>query len=813
MARPKKAKAKERLDKYYKLAKEQGLRARSAFKLVQLNRRFGFLQKARTLLDLGAAPGGWLQIAQKTMTIASTIVGVDLMPIKPIPGVKTIVGDFLTEKVRRTIKQSLGNRKADVVLHDGAPNVSGAWDKDAYVQNVLVLTACKLACEFLVKGGVFVTKVFRSSDYPKLMFVLKELFEKAHATKPESSRFTSAEIFIVCIGYKAPRSVDPKFFNPKEVFAEMAPKPEEDKPLKKRQVMNQLARELEANRKKKASGYDAPGLLLYKKVSITDFVMDEMPETMLRNYNEITFEDDGSEDRFKSSMHTTPLLLEACKDLKVLGMWTMKKLLQWQAKLRKEENVRIALQRGDEPAKEDEIDLDAKSDSDKDIEELEGELAEIQKKQERAIKKARRKVVAKKLKQAVWGYNKDNNPVDTAGGEESIFDIADDTKDLEEKLRMIGTEEYDDHHDVRLHAHVQKLGDIHRTKQLGEDNTGIEPLEEESEEESDEGEDGDEEEEGDTEEGDGEPKSEGESEKEEEEDAPKNDADFYARMEKLIKKKQLKKRKRGTRSAEAPGPDIEGDDAEVPGEHLEEDDLEEGSDDNDDPHDLLAEEEPAELQESSSSSDESESGSEDGSRKKKRRKDANHALYKKDNKVASSGFEKLPDSLRDPLMRAKMHAMAVKMLDKRDKRELLESAVNRWCFNDEELPDWFERDERKACFRILPITREEMEEQKARFKAINAMPSKKVMQAIGRRRLKARRILNKLAEKDKANASQNKKGLPSIRQLMRSNKLDKRKLKKKDQKIDGRLRGERYREWTRKKKEGLVRGRGGKKKR
>ena len=76
--------------------------------------------------------------------------------------------------------------QCDVVIHDGAPNVSGAWDKDAYVQNVLVLTAVKIASEFLVKGGTFVTKVFRSADYPKIMFVLKELFEKVPQPLPRS---------------------------------------------------------------------------------------------------------------------------------------------------------------------------------------------------------------------------------------------------------------------------------------------------------------------------------------------------------------------------------------------------------------------------------------------------------------------------------------------------------------------------------------------------------------------------------------------------------------------------------------------------
>lgn len=152
---------KQRLDKYYYLAKEQGYRARSAFKLIQLTQKNDIFSGCRSLLDLCAAPGGWLQVAQKNMPIASTIVGVDLVPIQPIRGVTTIQADITTQRCYNLLKQHIPVGTCDVVLHDGAPNVGANWLFDAYGQNELVLHSTKLACEFLRSGGTFVTKVFR----------------------------------------------------------------------------------------------------------------------------------------------------------------------------------------------------------------------------------------------------------------------------------------------------------------------------------------------------------------------------------------------------------------------------------------------------------------------------------------------------------------------------------------------------------------------------------------------------------------------------------------------------------------------------
>lgn len=152
---------KSRLDKYYHLAKEQGYRARSAFKLIQLSQKTDIFSKCRSLLDLCAAPGGWLQVAHKNMPVASTIVGVDIVPISPIRDVITIQADITTQRCFNLIKQQLPLQSCDVVLHDGSPNVGSAWSHDAFLQNELVLHALKLASKFSKYGGTFVTKVFR----------------------------------------------------------------------------------------------------------------------------------------------------------------------------------------------------------------------------------------------------------------------------------------------------------------------------------------------------------------------------------------------------------------------------------------------------------------------------------------------------------------------------------------------------------------------------------------------------------------------------------------------------------------------------
>ncbi|BGO90817.1 AdoMet-dependent rRNA methyltransferase spb1 [Rhodotorula toruloides] len=376
MGKDQKKTGKGRLDKWYQLAKEQGYRARSAFKLVQLNRKYDFLASARCVIDLCAAPGGWLQVAAKQMPAQnSIIIGVDLVPIKPIPRCVTLVEDITTESCRRALRAEMKDWKADVVLHDGAPNVGSAWVQDAFTQVELVLASLKLAVEFLRPGGTFCTKVFRSKDYNSLLWVFNQLFTKVEATKPPSSRNVSAEIFVVCQGYLAPAKIDPKLLNPKFVFAEADGVGLDDderkiteidaagddvdaesgkgkkkvktsvNPLAKldgkavttKDVMTPASLNVFAPEKKRKQreGYDDEDRILYRECRVMEWVRHQDPIGVLSMVNKMTWADDEDKKLLKNPLTTSEI--KACvEDLKVLGKKDFKMLLKYRAAIRED---------------------------------------------------------------------------------------------------------------------------------------------------------------------------------------------------------------------------------------------------------------------------------------------------------------------------------------------------------------------------------------------------------------------------------------------------------------------------------------------
>ena len=233
------------------------------------------------MIDLCAAPGGWLQVAQNAMPVPSLIIGVDLVPIKPINNVITFQSDITTAHCRSLIRKELQTWKADVVLHDGAPNVGKSWAHDAFAQIRLTLSAVKLATEFLMKGGCFVTKVFRSKDYNALVWFLGKLFKKVHATKPQASRSESAEIFVVCEKYLAPNQIDERFFDPAYLFDDVTPEQTERK--KKAELLKPVSKQ----KKAKAEGYAEGSLLLYHKLNATEFIKSEKYIELFNDSNEV----------------------------------------------------------------------------------------------------------------------------------------------------------------------------------------------------------------------------------------------------------------------------------------------------------------------------------------------------------------------------------------------------------------------------------------------------------------------------------------------------------------------------------------------
>ncbi|KAK9388048.1 FtsJ-like methyltransferase-domain-containing protein [Lipomyces mesembrius] len=198
--------SKDKRDLYYRKAKEQGWRARSAFKLLQLDSEFHLFEGVSRVVDLCAAPGSWSQVLSRSLPEGSaTIVSVDLQPIAPLPGVITLQADITHPATLTNILKLFGGEPADIVCSDGAPDVTGLHDLDEYIQGQLLLSALTLATNLLRPGGKFVAKIFRGRDVDLLYSQLSLLFDKVTCAKPRSSRASSLEAFIVCEGYKPRR--------------------------------------------------------------------------------------------------------------------------------------------------------------------------------------------------------------------------------------------------------------------------------------------------------------------------------------------------------------------------------------------------------------------------------------------------------------------------------------------------------------------------------------------------------------------------------------------------------------------------------
>ncbi|MDC0052058.1 RlmE family RNA methyltransferase [bacterium] len=186
-------------DSYFRNAKIKGYRSRSAYKLIEMNKKFKFLKKNSTVLDLGSSPGGWSQVASKETT-KSKILAVDIKNMEAINNVKFIKGDFNEPKNLDKIFFYFKNNKIDVVLSDMATNTTGNKTLDSYNTGKLCLDAMNLAKKVLSNDGVFLSKIFMGSIFLEIHEKAKNSFQKVVKYKPQSSKKESKEIYIYCKG-------------------------------------------------------------------------------------------------------------------------------------------------------------------------------------------------------------------------------------------------------------------------------------------------------------------------------------------------------------------------------------------------------------------------------------------------------------------------------------------------------------------------------------------------------------------------------------------------------------------------------------
>ena len=755
----KKTKSKARLDKYYHLSKEMGYRSRAAFKLIQLNKKYNFLSGATVLIDLCAAPGGWCQVAAKEMPISSIKIGIDLDPIKPIPGVTTFQCDITTEQCRHLIRKEIKHLKADVVLHDGAPNVGGQWAKDSYNQNELVLYSIKLASEFLKEGGWFISKVFRSIDYNSLLYVMKQLFDKVEATKPLASRTQAAEIFVICQGYKNPSYIDPKLLDPKYALKQI-----DDEDTMKNNTINSIKAMFD--RKKNRSGYNTDTLFIVK--SFKDFIECSNPFKFLFETNKIKVETEDCK-KYVEIIKNKPKDYELYfDDLQVLGKKEMEELIIWRNKIRTKLNLsrKENIKEKEEEKEKKEKDINEEMDEEiKKYEKQRKKRLEAQKRKQEKIELSNKKAFILQEDQPqdndvdnddeLYEYmqkkdidienleepkaeeeeeedEKDSNDVNYSDlSEDDYIDMM--NEDIEENKRLYEEEREIKRKNKEKGEKKKKKGEIELVKNENEENDDLInenlDIEEEEEEEGDDSALYDEEEELEEE-------NQGKKDillnEEEDEEDIKDDVIINnpLRKEKKIKEDKKESNKEDKKQNEEKTEN-------------EEDNLSYDTDEQEEKNKLLNKKTKREKDQSSSSENE-----DDG--------------YNSDEK-------------------AEIRAIAKKMLRKKERLKILNSSYNRYAFEDDgKVPKWFLEDENKHNKPQKPVTKAEILAEKEYLRKITVRMPKKILEAKARKKNRLNKRLQKIKKQAEGIANQDE--YTEISKVKQIEKLYKREINKSKEK-------------------------------
>lgn len=192
-------------DPFYRKAKKEGYRSRAAYKLLELNRRFRLIRPGDRVVDLGAAPGGWLQVVSQLVGPKGKVIGVDLQPISPFPAENVVViqGDIAEPEVAANLKELLPSR-ADLVLSDMSPRLSGIREADVARALELNRAALQAAAGLLRTGGHFLAKAFVAGEIEIFFRELKERFRSVQRTRPEATRKGSSEIYLIAMSFTGP---------------------------------------------------------------------------------------------------------------------------------------------------------------------------------------------------------------------------------------------------------------------------------------------------------------------------------------------------------------------------------------------------------------------------------------------------------------------------------------------------------------------------------------------------------------------------------------------------------------------------------